>query len=247
MQPRRVDAPVSSLDECREGTGKNHVSYQRKNLCRDRQSAFHYRRPHAEISGWRATTAWVNSRIDGKSRAGSEPHQGAARGGSLERLRRNQKSSQRHSRSPRSSPTGRTRSPHKSRSLCGHSSRGKSSRGGKVMENIPQRCPACEFERQHPGAKLSEGHLAGTIEHPEGNWEFVPATGTGHVKIVSGTLRDYFAAKAMQAWLSTYGEGVRHPSAHPTGANQPTAEEKLHIVAKQAYSIADAMLKVRED
>jgi hypothetical protein len=42
------------------------------------------------------------------------------------------------------------------------------------------------------------------------------------------TLRDYFAAKAMQAWL--------------VGVNRP----KVEHCAKQAYEIADAMLAARE-
>lgn len=40
------------------------------------------------------------------------------------------------------------------------------------------------------------------------------------------TLRDYFAAKAMQAWIPTYGIGPR--------------------LAEQAYQVADAMLKARK-
>jgi hypothetical protein len=43
------------------------------------------------------------------------------------------------------------------------------------------------------------------------------------------TLRDYFAAKAMQAWL--------------VGVDSP----KVEHCAKQAYEIADAMLKAREE
>ena len=48
------------------------------------------------------------------------------------------------------------------------------------------------------------------------------------------TLRDYFAAKAMQAWLSTFTES-RHP-AENGGASD---------VAKASYAIADAMLAER--
>ncbi|MFU5565169.1 hypothetical protein ACM7V5_29785 [Pseudomonas aeruginosa] len=40
------------------------------------------------------------------------------------------------------------------------------------------------------------------------------------------TLRDYFAAKAMQAWIPTYGIGPR--------------------LAEQAYQVVDAMLKARK-
>ena len=50
------------------------------------------------------------------------------------------------------------------------------------------------------------------------------------------TLRDYFAAKAMQSTLAdnTYVE------------RSETAAEWLAIVAKSSYEIADAMLKARE-
>ncbi|MDP3859880.1 MAG: hypothetical protein Q8Q73_19135 [Stagnimonas sp.] len=45
------------------------------------------------------------------------------------------------------------------------------------------------------------------------------------------TLRDYFAAKAMQGWLASFG---------PEDAVKPAS------VADFAYGIADAMLKARE-
>ena len=55
------------------------------------------------------------------------------------------------------------------------------------------------------------------------------------------TLRDYFAAKAMQ---SIYAANVDW---EPTGT--PMDEESLQVladVAKDAYALADAMLKARE-
>lgn len=51
------------------------------------------------------------------------------------------------------------------------------------------------------------------------------------------TLRDYFAAKAMQAWLSSFGPDDRHPSSAGT----------LDMLATQAYAVADAMLEARND
>ena len=48
------------------------------------------------------------------------------------------------------------------------------------------------------------------------------------------TLRDYFAAKVMQGWLSTYS------------ANHGPDEVYEDGVAEFAYKIADAMLKARE-
>jgi hypothetical protein len=53
------------------------------------------------------------------------------------------------------------------------------------------------------------------------------------VKYQNGmTLRDYFAAKAMQALLRQYPDHLM---------NSPSSE-----VASDAYSMADAMMKVRE-
>jgi hypothetical protein len=49
------------------------------------------------------------------------------------------------------------------------------------------------------------------------------------------TLRDYFAAKAMQAWLSTYPENLGPDEVYAGG------------VAELAYEVADAMLRVRQE
>ena len=55
----------------------------------------------------------------------------------------------------------------------------------------------------------------------------------GKGKIIGGsngmTLRDYFAAKAMQGWLVETSEGV-----------------SVTAVARFAYEVADAMMKARE-
>jgi hypothetical protein len=55
------------------------------------------------------------------------------------------------------------------------------------------------------------------------------------------TLRDYFAAKAMQARLSDY-EGMvsLHEYAKDTG------QEFSRVVAEQSYDMADAMIRVRD-
>lgn len=50
------------------------------------------------------------------------------------------------------------------------------------------------------------------------------------------TLRDYFAAKAMQGWLASYPEGIDHPATN----------EHDFIIAGLSYLMADAMLKARE-
>ncbi|OWT61987.1 hypothetical protein [Candidimonas nitroreducens] len=49
------------------------------------------------------------------------------------------------------------------------------------------------------------------------------------------SVRDYFAAKAMQGWLSSYGPDDQHP------ANNGSCD----FVAAQAYAMADAMLAER--
>ena len=62
-----------------------------------------------------------------------------------------------------------------------------------------------------------------------------PDTAGGHAIAFQGmTLRDYFAAKAMQGWLSTYGADV------------PQQSVRAENIAMLAYEIADAMLKARE-
>jgi hypothetical protein len=48
------------------------------------------------------------------------------------------------------------------------------------------------------------------------------------------TLRDYFAAKAMQGWLATYPNDMAVQDVSPTN------------IADFAYEMADAMLKARE-
>lgn len=50
------------------------------------------------------------------------------------------------------------------------------------------------------------------------------------------TLRDYFAAKAMQGWLASFPADECHPSVSGI----------CDKVAKQSYELADAMLKARE-
>lgn len=50
------------------------------------------------------------------------------------------------------------------------------------------------------------------------------------------TVRDYFAAKAMQGWLAGYPAGIEHPA----------RSEDDFIIAELSYLMADAMLKARE-
>ncbi|ROE12657.1 hypothetical protein C4Z00_000070 [Klebsiella pneumoniae subsp. pneumoniae] len=51
------------------------------------------------------------------------------------------------------------------------------------------------------------------------------------------TVRDYFAAKAMQGWLASYPESNQHP----------VATHRENMVAELSYLMADAMLKAREE
>lgn len=65
-----------------------------------------------------------------------------------------------------------------------------------------------------------------------------PVAGSDHNYAVDGmTLRDYFAAKALQGWLASY----------PADAVHPVAAGNTAQVAQQAYVMADAMLKARDD
>lgn len=64
-----------------------------------------------------------------------------------------------------------------------------------------------------------------------------PVAGSDHNYAVDGmTLRDYFAAKALQGRLASY----------PADAAHPVAAENTAQVAQQAYMMADAMLKARD-
>ena len=56
------------------------------------------------------------------------------------------------------------------------------------------------------------------------------------------TMRDYFAAKAMQGELAAMVD----PSGSQCGIDLDTPDEALARIAKHFYRIADAMLKARE-
>ena len=62
-----------------------------------------------------------------------------------------------------------------------------------------------------------------------------PAYPCGKSDQTGMSLRDYFAAQAMAAWLTTYGEH-QHPVVSGTA----------DVIARTAYEMADAMLKARE-
>ena len=63
-----------------------------------------------------------------------------------------------------------------------------------------------------------------------------PVAGSYHNYSWEGmTLRDYFAAKALQGWLASY----------PADAVHPVAAGNTAQVAQMAYIMADAMLEAR--
>lgn len=65
-----------------------------------------------------------------------------------------------------------------------------------------------------------------------------PVAGSEHNYPIDGmTLRDYFAAKAMQGWIASF----------PADACHPSVSGICDKVAKQSYELADAMLKAREE
>ena len=64
-----------------------------------------------------------------------------------------------------------------------------------------------------------------------------PVAGSDHNYAVDGmTLRDYFAAKALQGWLASY----------PADAVHPVAAGNTAQVTQMAYIMADAMLEARD-
>lgn len=64
-----------------------------------------------------------------------------------------------------------------------------------------------------------------------------PVAGSDHNYAWEGmTLRDYFAAKALQGWLASY----------PADAVHPVAAWNTAQVAQMAYIMADAMLEARD-
>ena len=64
--------------------------------------------------------------------------------------------------------------------------------------------------------------------------EYKYGDGTAH-RCDGMTLRDYFAAKAMQGWLASFDPSASHPA----------EVGNTHLVAAAAYAMADAMLVER--
>jgi len=60
------------------------------------------------------------------------------------------------------------------------------------------------------------------------------------------TLRDYFAAKAMERFMDEWIEGVRAGKYNQALEGDLDDDSCHHIIAHDAYAMADAMLKARE-
>lgn len=71
---------------------------------------------------------------------------------------------------------------------------------------------------------------------PRQQWEYDGQNNVLQYQEEGMTLRDYFAAKAMQGWLAGYPAGIEHPA----------RSEDDFIIAELSYLMADAMLKARE-
>lgn len=78
-----------------------------------------------------------------------------------------------------------------------------------------------------------------TIQH-------VTDTGIWPEAIHGMTLRDYFAAKAMQAQIQTRHKSLVHLVRNALGMPFETLSATNESAAKCAYAYADAMLKARE-
>jgi hypothetical protein len=55
-------------------------------------------------------------------------------------------------------------------------------------------------------------------------------------------LRDYFAAAALQGWLTTYGEDTPHP-----GLDETNGKAYMKSLAQCSYEMANAMLAARKE
>jgi hypothetical protein len=54
--------------------------------------------------------------------------------------------------------------------------------------------------------------------------------------------RDYFAAAALQGWLTTYGEDTPHP-----GLDETNGKAYMKSLAQCSYEMANAMLAARKE
>lgn len=71
---------------------------------------------------------------------------------------------------------------------------------------------------------------------PAGEWQETRNGNSVYVGNEGMSLRDYFAAAALQGWLASFGPQHDHPTSVSLGAKRQ---------AQMAYEIADAMLAER--
>jgi len=74
--------------------------------------------------------------------------------------------------------------------------------------------------------------------YPTNNWTQIAPYSSGYSEGM--TLRDYFAAKAMQSWITVTVQRYIHQG--QLQIDMPSRD----VIAKEAYEMADAMLKARE-
>ena len=82
----------------------------------------------------------------------------------------------------------------------------------------------------------------GGAAFPTSNYQKIVPISTGYSEGM--TLRDYFAAKAMQGMTANKGWFGGN---NPLGKSWSSVEAMADDYAKEAYSFADAMLKAREE
>jgi hypothetical protein len=78
-----------------------------------------------------------------------------------------------------------------------------------------------------------------TTPQDDNSWGFI-RTGSAFSAQYGMTLRDYFAAAALQGWLATYGEDTPHP-----GLDETNGKAYMKSIAECSYEMADAMLAAR--
>lgn len=82
-------------------------------------------------------------------------------------------------------------------------------------------------------------------EKPENTLAFPLYAGDKEAINIGMTLRDYFAAKAMQAFLSNPYHGEHLSEEQLRFLMEETKDHAFKLLAKYSYEIADAMLSQR--